>query len=178
MSAVMLETVLIIGLFMVLLWTGYCYVRLKANLEGRARAIFQDWRERELASITEHLNTQAGERIRREVDLQSRDWRMQEGERIRRDAIRRSREVIHGKVTEHLIPYFPAFSWNPSDARFLGSPIDFVVFDGLSENDVKEIIFIEVKSGNRKVLSSRERSVARCVESGKVSFQILHPDDC
>lgn len=173
----MLETVLIISLLIVLFWTGYCYLRLKTELEGRAREIFQDWRERELASITTHLNIQAGETIRREVELQSRDWKAQEGKRIRSDAIRRSREVIHGKVTEHLIPFFPAFTWNPSDARFLGSPIDFMVFDGLSEDDVTEIIFVEVKSGNRKTLTPRERSVARCVEQGKVSFQILHPDD-
>jgi predicted Holliday junction resolvase-like endonuclease len=38
--------------------------------------------------------------------------------------------VTFGKVTEHFIPDLPDFAYNPKDARFLGSPVDFIVFDG------------------------------------------------
>ena len=52
--------------------------------------------------------------------------------RARHDSIARSRSVVSGKVQEHLAPLFPEFigQFNPKDARFLGSPLDFVVFDG------------------------------------------------
>jgi predicted Holliday junction resolvase-like endonuclease len=33
------------------------------------------------------------------------------------------------------------------DIRFLGSPVDLVVFDGLAEGQVRRLIFVEVKSG-------------------------------
>ena len=173
----MLEYFIIATLVIVVIWIALLYLRLWRKVEDRAISLYDHWRERDLSEITTRMSNESSETIRREVELQSRDWRMREGERIRQDAIKRSREVIHGKVTEHLIPYFPAFPWNPSDARFLGSPIDFIIFDGLSEGAVREIIFVEVKSGARKVLSPRERSVARCVERGEISFRTIHPDD-
>ena len=66
--------------------------------------------------------------------------------------------MISGKVQEHLAPLFPEFiaQFNPKDARFLGSPLDFVVFDGLDDGLVKRVVFVEVKSGKAN-LQSRER---------------------
>jgi len=52
-----------------------------------------------------------------------------------------------GKITEHFIPYLPMFKYNPKDARFIGSPIDFIVFDGLSEGEIRKIVLVEVKAG-------------------------------
>ena len=46
--------------------------------------------------------------------------------------MKRSEAVIKGKVTEHRVPFFEEFDFDPGDARFLGSPIDLIVFDGLS----------------------------------------------
>jgi quinol monooxygenase YgiN len=59
---------------------------------------------------------------------------------IRQDSLRRSQSVVAGKATEHLAPLLPGFEFDPRDARFLGSPIDFIVFDGLSEGEVSEIV--------------------------------------
>ena len=53
------------------------------------------------------------------------------------------------EVQEHLAPLFPAFlsQFNPKDARFLGTPLDFIVFDGLDEGEVRRVVFVEVKTG-------------------------------
>ena len=69
--------------------------------------------------------------------------------KARKDSIARSLSVVSGKVGEQLAPLFPEFlaNFNPKDARFLGSPIDFVVFDGLDEGEVKRVVLIEVKTG-------------------------------
>jgi predicted Holliday junction resolvase-like endonuclease len=173
----MLEELIILILIIVLITILISYIRLRGCLEERARTLFNTWRDRELASLSHRLHVEMEETIGREVQFQSREWQKKEEERIRQDAIRRSREVIHGKVTEHLIPYFPAFPWNPSDARFLGSPIDFIVFDGLSEGKVREIVLVEVKSGVTKSLSQRERSVRQCTEKRSISFRVIHPDE-
>lgn len=74
-------------------------------------------------------------------------------------------------MTEHLVPWFSDFRYDPSDARFLGSPVDFIVFNGLSEGDLKELVIVEVKTGS-SLLSSRERAVARIIEEGRVRFEI------
>lgn len=90
--------------------------------------------------------------------------------RIRKDALERSQSAVAGKATEHLAPLLPGFDFDPRDARFLGSPIDFVVFDGLSEDQVPEIVFVEVKTGPLAALSRRERLVREAVEDGRVRF--------
>lgn len=90
----------------------------------------------------------------------------------RRDAVTRSAAVTRGQTLEHLVPFMDDFGYRPRDARFLGSPIDFVVFDGLGETDVREIVFVEVKTG-RSRLSARERAVRKAVLEGRVRWREL-----
>lgn len=94
----------------------------------------------------------------------------------RKDAIERSRATIEGKTFEQIIPYLPGFEWQPSDCRFLGSPIDMVVFDGLSTNCVKEVIILEIKTGKSKT-TKRQNSIKKAVNEGKVSWKELKIND-
>src|SRR6185369_10174397 len=66
--------------------------------------------------------------------------------RVRRDAAHLSRAVTRGQIYEQLVPYLPDFEFNPKDAVFLGRPVDFVVFDGLDEGEVRRVVFVEVKT--------------------------------
>ena len=91
---------------------------------------------------------------------------------IRQDAVERSHAVTRGKVTEQLIPYLPDFPYDPKDARFIGSPIDFLVFDGLSEGDVRSVVFVEVKTGGSG-LSTRERRVRDAILERNVEWREL-----
>jgi len=43
---------------------------------------------------------------------------------------------------------FENYGINLKDIRFLGSPVDFIVFKGLYDGNPEEIIFVEVESGN------------------------------
>ena len=97
-------------------------------------------------------------------------WKRDYSKELRRDAVQRSQAVTLGKVCEHLIPYLPDFRWNPKDARFLGSPVDLVVFDGLDAGQLQRIVFLEVKTGGAG-LSARERQLRDVVRAGKVSWQ-------
>ncbi len=90
----------------------------------------------------------------------------------RDDAVARSAAVARGQAFEHLAPFMDDFGYHPRDARFLGSPIDLVVFDGLGESNVREIVFVEVKTG-RSRLSARERAVRNAVREGRVSWREL-----
>jgi predicted Holliday junction resolvase-like endonuclease len=62
------------------------------------------------------------------------------------------------------------FPYNPKDARFLGTPIDFLVFDGMSDDDVREVVFLEIKTGGSS-LTTRERRVRDAVLAGRVSWR-------
>jgi predicted Holliday junction resolvase-like endonuclease len=96
-------------------------------------------------------------------------WKARYTSIIREDAVQRSQAVTAGKVHEQLIPYLPAFPYNPKDVRFLGSPVDLVVFDGLAEGRVRRILFLEVKTG-RSGLTSRERGVRDVIQARDVEW--------
>jgi predicted Holliday junction resolvase-like endonuclease len=57
-------------------------------------------------------------------------WKARYTRALRRDAVARSEAVTTGKVSEQLLPFLPEFPFNPRDARFLGSPVDLIVFGG------------------------------------------------
>jgi predicted Holliday junction resolvase-like endonuclease len=139
------------------------YIQLRGLVESRARDLYEFWQDRE-------MDRQVSEK----VDILFRNWKLDEEKKIRQDAVKKSEAVTRGKVTEHLIPYFPDFEYNPKDARFLGTPVDFIVFDGLSEGEMNKVVFIEVKSGKTDTLSKREKLVRECVDRGKVSYEIIH----
>lgn len=90
-------------------------------------------------------------------------------EEERSDAVKRSRAVIGGQVLEQVAPYLPDFPCHPQDVRFLGKPVDFVAFSGANENNIDEIVFIEVKSGD-SALTSIERSIRQAIIDGRVRW--------
>lgn len=90
--------------------------------------------------------------------------------KLRKDAVKRSKAVINGQVAEQMAPFLPDFPANPSDARFIGKPVDFIVFSGLSENEkIDEILFVEVKTG-KSLLNEREKEVKKAIEQRKVRY--------
>lgn len=64
-----------------------------------------------------------------------------------------SRAVLKGKIAEHIAPLLPGFlaKYNPADARFIGSPIDYLIFKNMSKGENSEepikIVLLDVKTG-------------------------------
>ncbi len=88
----------------------------------------------------------------------------------RTEAVERSRTVLKGQISEHLAPYLPDFKWEASDCKFLGQPIDFIIFKGRTLGEIEEIIFVDVKTGGAK-LNKTQRNIKDCILNNKVSFQ-------
>ena len=88
---------------------------------------------------------------------------------IRDGATKQSRAVLSGQISEQLAPFLPGFAYKTSEARFLGKPNDFIIFKGMDNNNIEEIIFVEVKSGDAQ-LSPRQISVQKAIENKKISF--------
>ncbi len=97
-------------------------------------------------------------------------WKATYTRRIRQEAIARSQATISGQVHEQLLPLLPSFPFNPKDVRFLGSPVDLVVFDGLDAGALRQVVFVEVKTG-RSTLSRRERQLRDVILSGQVRWE-------
>ena len=64
----------------------------------------------------------------------------------------------------------PNFNFKPTECRFLGKPIDFIVFKGLDDKKIDEVVFVEVKSGKSK-LSNVEKSLKEAIKNKKVKWE-------
>lgn len=92
----------------------------------------------------------------------------------REDAVKRSRAVLGGLAAEQLAPWLPGFPWDPTELRFVGKPVDFVVFRGASRGEIEEVVFVEVKTG-ASTASRVERSLRDAVKEGRVSWKQWQP---
>jgi predicted Holliday junction resolvase-like endonuclease len=108
-------------------------------------------------------------------------WAEQESSIIK-DATDRSRYVLKGKIAEHMIPmYRDVFKYDPSDARFLGAPIDYIIFDGYSavkdsnSDEPITVILADIKTGNA-TLNRTERKIKEAVEQGRVRWETIQLD--
>src|SRR6478672_8396186 len=95
--------------------------------------------------------------------------------RMRTEGALQSRAIVRGQIYEQLVPYLPGFHFNPKDAQFLGRPVDFVVFDGLDEGELRRIVCVEVKTGAAK-LTTRERLVRNAIREGNVEWAEIRAD--
>jgi predicted Holliday junction resolvase-like endonuclease len=97
----------------------------------------------------------------------------------RTSTVNASRAVLKGKMAEQIAPLLPGFAYWPSDARFLGDPVDYVVFDGYSASkddhtdglDI-ELVILDIKRG-KSMLTREQRRIADAVAAGRVRFEVV-----
>jgi len=97
-------------------------------------------------------------------------------EKAAEEAVKRSSFTIKGQVGERFAPFKGGFKYEPADARFLGSPVDYVVFDGMSEGEIKSVVLVEVKVG-RLPLTPFQRQVQEAIKKGRVEWRIQELED-
>jgi predicted Holliday junction resolvase-like endonuclease len=83
--------------------------------------------------------------------------------------------VNMGLILERLAPCMGTFRFNRNDCRSLFDPIDYLIFEGLSEKEtVSRILFMEVKTGG-SALKSTQKQIRSLVRSKKVSMSVYEP---
>lgn len=144
----------LIGLFIGLVIAGFIYLIMKIQLRHRIAMV-----EKEFAKT----------------------WAETEAS-VRKDAADRSRYVIKGKIAEHMVPLFrDVFKHNPSDARFIGAPIDYLIFDGYTavkdgkSDEEITVVLADIKTGNAQ-LNRTERKIKEAVEAGRVRWETIRMD--
>ena len=109
-------------------------------------------------------------------------WKLEAAGEIRKDSVNRSRSTLKGKIAEQMAPVLPDFGFNPADARFIGSPVDYIIFDGLTrvaddKEDEIQIVFMDVKKGSG-ALTRTQRLIKQAVEKKSVAWKTMRiPDD-
>lgn len=146
---------------------------LHASIESLTESLsdkdhkFQEDRALYRKNLEEHYNDQ--------MEI----WKKGELERAVKDSVNKSRSILRGKTTEQLVPLTEEFlkEFIPSDAKFLGSPIDYVIFSGAGsitdgeEKDI-EIIFMDIKTGKAR-LTKVQRAIKKAVEEKRIRWKTL-----
>jgi predicted Holliday junction resolvase-like endonuclease len=119
--------------------------------------------------------------VRLRYERRFKDWRdaeilkwQVEMEQGRKAAVTQSRAVLGGKFTEQMVPYFPDFRYDPTEVRFIGSPVDLIVFPGLARGDPEEIVILEVKTGPNSQLTPAQKKIRQLIEDGMVRWDEIH----
>ena len=94
---------------------------------------------------------------------------------LREESVKRSRSVLTGQFSEQLAPYLPGFPFSPTECRFLGKPVDLIVFKGLDGGSPEEVVFVEMKTGKAQ-LSPVERRLRDVILEKKVAWAEYRPD--
>ena len=142
-------------------------------------------RENTIASLTSELNSSQEQIYALEYAVKENKLKHEKqlAEAIsiaRKDSIKRSRSVLRGQATEHLAPYILK-NTNPKDYRFLGNPIDYVCFEGLSDildgtsDNIKSIHFIDIKTG-KSTLNKTQRRIRDAIKDSRVQFSLINLD--
>lgn len=81
-------------------------------------------------------------------ELKKRDSEIKKKKKLTTENAEITTKAVNiGKNLERALPTIRDFKWIVPDSKFLGDPIDLVVFNGLSMGNVDSLSFVEVKSG-------------------------------
>ena len=108
--------------------------------------------------------------LRQGRKLEAAEWEGGKLEEIVKARLKQSRAVLGGLVSEQIAPFLPDFPFDPGDCRFIGKPVDFIVFKGMNGQSISEVVFLEIKSGASKTLNQQEKRLREAVQAGRVSW--------
>jgi predicted Holliday junction resolvase-like endonuclease len=178
------------------------YVLLSQRTKQQARTMFNEWIAAGKMQIEREADQKAEQKHGEIARLNLKVWQstelqrvkeedqkelqrvIEEEEKKRKNSLDTSRDVLKGKIGEQMAPLFPEFRnrYNPADARFIGSPIDYIIFKNLSKVDSAEeapleIVFVDVKTG-KSALTRAQQMIERAVsgEKKRVDFYTLRLD--
>jgi len=115
----------------------------------------------------------------REIEVRAQKRLMEMKDELRKEIMEKSRAVLKGRIAEQIVPFLEQFRYNPSDARFIGSPIDYVIFDGYTDvKDRKEVhpitvVLVDVKTGKSASLTHEQRKIKEAVEQKRVRWETI-----
>ncbi|MBI1828792.1 MAG: hypothetical protein HY222_06270 [Thaumarchaeota archaeon] len=132
---------------------------LKKTLMFDGQKKFPDAAEKKRMKLQQELE----ERIE---DLKKRQVRADKG------AEQKAIEVGIGKIIEKVLPAYKDFNMPLADCRFLSEPIDMIVFEGASNMKIKNITFMDVKTGNAS-LNRHQKLIRDAIEDHKVDCEVL-----
>lgn len=104
-------------------------------------------------------------------------WQSRELYTIRRDALDQSRPEVQRRVGAVIAAWTHSFPFHQEDSRFIGHPIDYVVFEGYSAvrarqvEQIGSVTFVRARAGDGP--DPESDLVRECIAAGRVEWRTL-----
>lgn len=96
----------------------------------------------------------------------------EEKEKIKEEARERGRAQVPELVEQSLDEKFAKLHYNPYDIKALLHPIDFVVFDGMTNEEMRNVVLL-TKSTTNQYLQTIHNNIARAVEDKNYDWKVV-----
>jgi len=96
----------------------------------------------------------------------------QEKQKIKEDATARGRLQVQKIVKKSLDENFAKLNFNPYDVKPLNHPIDFVVFNGNHNKDLKDVTLLTYKNTNPN-LEKLHQGIAKAIEQKEYDWKVV-----
>ena len=90
--------------------------------------------------------------------------------KIREDAAKRAQAQVPKLIKKSLSDHIVSLKYNPYDIKPINHPIDLVIYDGMSDGDVKDVIFLHSKN---KAMRELHKSVHNAVENKEYDWKVV-----
>lgn len=112
------------------------------------------------------------------IEMNKKEEKFNEKEQKIRDvAIEKGRDEAKRIVNNVVLPIFRKLKINPFDVKPVLSPVDFLVFDGMTEEDkIKNIIFLS-KISKTESLNIIRKQIKEVISKKKYTWQVGRIDD-
>lgn len=110
---------------------------------------------------------------RKIASLEKREEKFNEKEQgIRDKAAERGRKKVEEHICKMMCNEIVKLNFNPYDIKAIWHPVDFVVFDGMNNEDaIKDITFLSRKTEDSNLNKIRE-TIKECVENKKYEWMV------
>lgn len=115
--------------------------------------------------------------VSNQVDNEFEKWRSRELYAVRRDALDEARPAVQRRVGTAIANWTHSFPFLQEDSRFIGHPIDYIVFEGYSDvrskrdHQISSVTFVRARREGR---ADPEGSlVEECIRLGRVEWLTL-----
>ena len=155
-------------------------VSAKISTEVSSQVLFQA--QRLASELFESQKEQLEKSIHATYDAEFEKWKAttlsQAIDQARADAVNTSRVVLRGKIAEQIAPLLPEFlaNFHPADAKFIGSPIDYLIFKNMNKGpeseDQIELVLLDVKTGKSQ-LTPIQKKIQNAADEKRIRFEVL-----
>lgn len=103
--------------------------------------------------------------------------------KIREEARARGRKKVPRLIKKSMDEKFAKLKYDPYDIKALLHPIDFVIFNGMNKNKMKDVVLLSKKTSNKHILQHHKEisnavknrnydwKVVRVSENGEVEYE-------